>query len=163
MSEFDRFSQYWRNAVHGLVGRMVNSGKALFTQRELNEWWQEELMGNRFLSCQDEAGDFLKDLRQRDYDTARRVEDMLWNSRLDLGMAPEMCAVKALGAAAALSLSAGGEGHHPMWRLLAGTAGVVLAGATACDVAAASKSQLVKRVDTAAQKQLETFRPVLEG
>ncbi|MDO5764280.1 MAG: hypothetical protein Q4P84_01085 [Elusimicrobiales bacterium] len=163
MSEFERFSQYWGKAVHGLVGRMVNSGKALFTQRELNEWWQEELMSNRFLSCQDEAGDFLKDLRQRDYATARRVEDMLWNSRLDLGLSLEVCAVKALGAAAALSLSAGSEGHHPMWRLLFGTAGVVLAGTTASDVAAASKSQLVKRVAAAAQEQLETFRPVLEG
>lgn len=163
MSEFERFSQYWQDAVHGLAGRMTNSEKAVFTQRELNEWWQEELVGNRFLSPRDEAGDFLKDLRQRDYDAARRVEDMLWNSRLDVGMAPELCAVKALGAAAAFSLSAGGRSRHPMWRLLSGTVGVVLAGTTACDVAAASKNQLMKRVAAAAQEQLETFRPVLEG
>lgn len=109
MSEFERFSQHWQNAVNGLVGRMVNSEKAVFTQREINEMWQEELMDNRFSSIRSEAGEFLTDLRQRDYDTARRVEDMLWNSRLDVGMAPELCAAKAIGAAAALSLSVGGD------------------------------------------------------
>lgn len=163
MSEFERFSQHWQNAVNGLVGRMVNSEKAVFTQREINEMWQEELMDNRFSSIRSEAGEFLTDLRQRDYDTARRVEDMLWNSRLDVGMAPELCAAKAIGAAAALSLSVGGGHRHLMWRLLSGTAGVVLAGTTACDVAAASKNQLMKRAAAAAQEQLETFRPVLEG
>lgn len=162
MNDFEVFSQYWQNAVDGLVGRMMNSEKTIFTQANINDMWREELLDHRFLSHLNEAGGFLKDLRERDYDAARQVEELLSDSRLDVGMAPELCAIKAIGAAAALSLSAGGTDRHAMWRLLSGTVGAVLAGTAACDVAAASKERLIKSAAAAAQRQLELFRGVLK-
>ncbi len=161
MNDFELFSRHWQNAVDGLVGRIVNSEKAVFTQKNINDIWREELLYNRFLSYQGEAGDFLRDLRQRDYDTARRVEDMLSDSRLDVGMAPELCAAKAVGAVA-FSLSAGGEDSPLLWKLLSGTAGLVLAGTMACDLVAASKDRLIKSAAAAARSQLDAFRPVFE-
>lgn len=172
MSDFELFAEQWERAVNGLCGRVINekdSKKLLYSQQEMNDMWQEELMTHRFCSVglRDEAKLFLDDLFTRRPDVASQVLEKLQKSSLNVGLKTEKTAIEgaltAVGGAVALSTLTNPEAGalRKLIGVLGAAGGLASAGAAVADVASSAKQTITRSIREQARKQLEEYRAIL--
>lgn len=171
MTDFETFKLHWERAVNGLVGRVSQDGRAIFTRNDINTMWREELLDHRFrpVGLRDEAQVFLDDLFDRRPGTAKRLLDKLAASRLEVGVEVESAALKgvaAVGSAALAGLlwnSGLGQAARLAGTALTSGASVCLAGSAAAGIGSASKRVIAEEIRAAADRQLAGFRALLES
>lgn len=42
--DFEQFSKHWNRAVNGLVGRISTDSRAIYTRKDMDQMWREELL-----------------------------------------------------------------------------------------------------------------------
>lgn len=168
--DFEQFSKHWNRAVNGLVGRISTDSRAIYTRKDMDQMWREELLDHRFSSVGmvDEARAFMDDLYARRPATARALQNRLNSSRLGVGVEVEPCAVKgaaAVGSAVA-AMALMDSGLNLAARVVTGVpvaaAAVALTGSVVTDLVSGAKQPLIDKIRNTAQLQLETYRDLLE-
>lgn len=171
MTDFEQFELHWNRAADGLVGRIIQDSRAVYTRSDINAMWREELISNRFcpVGLRDGAQIFLEELFDRRPDTAKQLQDRLQASRLEVGIEVKPTALK--GAAAVGSAMAAGAVWNSglAWAArvagttMAGGAAACLAGNVAAGVGSATKQAIIRDIRAEAQRQVEGYRALLDS
>lgn len=157
MNEFERFSEYWEQAVSALAYRIRKEPSVILTQKQISDFWKEELLTKRFRSegIKHGARVYLDTLEQENPALAYRVLCQLMMSDLTLGvnanvLAGEAAATAVLGIAAASKLGTAAK-------VMSLVAGGALAVKTAKDAMQGTKNSLIEALNMESARQLDKF------
>ena len=102
MSNFERFSQYWNEAVNGLVYGINCAPAGILTKDQIQQIWTEELLNKRFFSQGVLHGSrtFLDELESQEPETAKKVRERLQQSVMPFGLDGSEIVLTAGGAGA---------------------------------------------------------------
>lgn len=162
MSDFQKFSQYWNEAVNGLVYGIRSAPAGPLTKEQVQKIWTEELLQKRFFSqgVLHGARTFLDEIELREPETAEKVREQLQGSVMPFGLDGGKIALSA-GGASASALAGLKTKKGPLKALLL----TLSAGLTACavfkGVNQGGKTGLIRSVEQEAARQLETYRDLL--
>ena len=163
MSDFEKFSQYWNEAVNGVVYGIRSAPTGPLTKDQVQQIWTEELLNKRFFSqgVLHGARTFLDELESREPETAEMVRQQLRQSTMPFGLDGGEIALTAGGAGA--SALAGLKARKGPWKalFLAISAGLA-AHAVTKGVSQGGKTSLIQSVEQEAARQMEAYQDLLE-
>lgn len=162
MSDFEKFSQYWNEAVNGLVYGIHSAPAGPLTKEQVQQIWTEELLNKRFFSqgVLHGARTFLDELEGRSPETAEKVRQQLLQSTMPFGLDGSGIALTA-GGAGASALAGLKTRKGPLKALLLAVSAGLAAHAVAKGVSQGGKTNLTQSVEQEAARQLETYRDLL--
>lgn len=162
MSDFEKFSQYWNEAVNGLVYGIRSAPAGPLTKDQVQELWTEELLNKRFFSqgVLHGARTFLDELESREPETAEKVRQQLRQSTMPFGLDGGEIALTA-GGAGASALAGMKTKNGPLKALFLAVSAGLAAHAVAKGVNQGGKTGLTQSVEREAARQLETYRDLL--
>lgn len=164
MSDYEKFAQYWEQAVNGLAYRIGQKKIPTLPRSVVQAMWREELLDKRFCSAGVKHGArvFLDELEQTRPETARRVRQQLQASVMPLGIQGTELLGKACVAGASLA-AACSEKAHRVVRLSAGVVGTLFTAKTAQDVWKGVKTQLLEALERESAIQLQEYKALFES
>lgn len=164
MSDFEKFSEYWEQAVNGLVYRVDALSGPVVTRSQIQTIWHEELLTRRFLSTGLKHGArvFLDELAGRNPKAAAAVEQALRASVMPVGAETVNIAGSACVAAAGIAL-ANVEKIPEGVKMLALAVSGLFAVKTTQESLQGSKGRLAEEIEKEAARQLEAYRALLEA
>ncbi len=162
MNDFERFSQYWNEAVNGLVYGIRSAPAALLTKEKVQELWRTELLEKRFMSTGVLHGArlFLDELAVNEPEKAAKLSRMLADSAMPCGLDKGGLVLSATGAGATALASAAVRNKAVKTSLMVLSA-MLAAGAAAKGVNDGGKASLTEAVEAEAAKQLLEYRSLL--
>ena len=170
MNEFERFTEYWEQAVHALAYRIRTESSVILTQKRINAIWQEELLTKRFRSegVKHGARIFLDELEQSNPALAQRVLCQLMLSEMPVGangnvLVGEAVAAAAFGAAAASKNDTSASKNDTAVMVGSLLAGGALAVKTAVDAMKGSKNKIISALNEESVHQLKKFAALFAG
>jgi len=164
MSDYEKFAQYWEQAVNGLAYRIGDAAAPMLSQPAIQTMWKEELLDKRFCSTGVKHGAriFLDELERTRPEAAQMVLQKLQTSVMPLGMQGKELLGKAcvagVGAAAACS-----EKNHFVVRLTAGLVGTLFTAKIAQDVRKGVKTKLLEALERESAIQLREYKALLDS
>ena len=163
MTDYQKFAQYWHEAVNSLVYRIKTASTPVLTEKQVQDIWREELLFNRFFSEGVYHGSklFLDDLAAREPERAAQIRAQLQDSRLSLGMSGAAMTGKAGGALGALAAGAGSKKTSLKALMLSAAAALFISAAK--EASQGSKSSLLKAVKDETAAQLRTYQRLLQA
>ena len=164
MSNFERFSQYWNEAVNGLVYGINCAPAGLLTKDQVQQIWTEELLNKRFFSQGVLHGSrtFLDELESQEPETAMKVRERLQQSVMPFGLDGSEIVLTA-GGAGASALAGLKTKKGPLKALFLAVSAGLAAGAVARGVSRGGKAALTRAVKQEAARQLEAYQDLLGG
>lgn len=158
MKEFERFSEYWEQAVCALAYRIRKEPSVILTQNQIRAFWQEELLTKRFRSegIKHGARVFLDELEASDPALAHRVLCQLMRCEMQIGTNGNLLVGEAAAAAATLGVAAASK-LNTGTKITSLVAGGVLAVKTVKDAMQGTKNKLISELEAESARQLEKF------
>ena len=162
MSNFERFSQYWNEAVNGLVYGINCAPAGILTKDQIQQIWTEELLNKRFFSQGVLHGSrtFLDELESQEPETAKKVRERLQQSDMPFGLDGSEIVLTA-GGAGASALAGLKTKKGPLKALFLAVSAGLAAGAVARSVNRGGKTALTRAVKQEAARQLEAYQDLL--
>lgn len=162
MSNFERFSQYWNEAVNGLVYGINSAPAGILTKDQVQQIWTEELLNKRFFSQGVLHGSrtFLDELESQEPETAKKVRERLQQSVMPFGLDGSEIVLTA-GGAGASALAGLKTKKGPLKALFLAVSAGLAAGAVARSVNRGGKTALTRAVKQEAARQLEAYQDLL--
>lgn len=163
MSDFEKFAEYWEQAVNGLVYRVKSNSGPLVTRTQVQALWQEELLSKRFLSSGLKHGArvFMDELAERDPQAAAAVQQALKSSVMPVGAEAGSIAGDACLTAAGAAVANTEKIPTPV-KALALTVSALFAAKAARDTMQGGKGLLTTQIEAEAARQLQTYRALLD-
>ena len=163
MTDYQKFAEYWNEAVNGLVYRIKTASTPVLTEKQVQDIWRDELLTRRFFSEGVYHGSklFLDDLATRESEMAEQIKTQLQNSRLSLGMSGAAMTGKAGGALGALAAGAGSKKTSSKALLLSAAAALLYSAAK--EASQGSKGALLKAVEDETTAQLCAYHRLFQA
>lgn len=163
MTDFEKFSQYWEQAVNGFAYRIGSETNPVLTHTRVQAIWKEELLEKRFLSTEVKHGSrlFLDELEKERPKVAELVIQRLNASEMPFGVEGVSMAVKACIAALGLT-AACADKLDVVTRLSSLAVGGTFTVKTAQEAMQNSRSALKEALETESRKQLLGYKALLE-
>lgn len=164
MTDFERFAEYWEQAVNGLAYRLGSESAPILSRAQVQEIWKEELLTKRFFSEEVKHGAaiFLEELEARRPKTAELVIHRLKTAEMPIGVEGSTIAVKA-GLAAAGLVTACTEKLNVVTRLTSLAVGGLFTLKTAQEAAQGTKNALLEAMEKESRNQLLGYQALLEA
>ena len=163
MNDFERFHEYWEQAVDALVYRVNCANSPVLTRAQIQEIWKDELVDKRFCSqeVKHSATVFLDELRLRRPDIAQQVAERLENSVMPMGVEPGEMAGKVGLAALLLGMGFTGSKKNPLLKYSSLVVGGAWAGVAYHSATKNTKSALSKAIEEEAERQILAYEELL--
>lgn len=162
MTDYERFAEYWEQAVNGLSYRLGKESSPLLTQAQVQTIWKDELLTKRFFSAgvKHGAAVFLDELKEARPEVAELVIQRLNKSEMPLGLDRNTLANAGLAAAGLAAACI--EKLNVAARLASLAVGGTFTVKTAQDAAGATKSALQDALEKESAAQLIGYQAFLE-
>ena len=162
MSDFEKFAQYWNEAVNGLVYGIRSAPAGPLTKEQVQKIWTEELLNKRFLSqgVLHGARIFLDEIEVREPNTAEKIREQLQKSVMPFGLDGGGIVVTAGGAGASALMGLKAK-NGPLKALLLALSAGLTASAVVKGVNQGGKTGLIRSIEREAARQLETYQDLL--
>lgn len=164
MSDFEKFAEYWEQAVNGLIYQVKSYSGPLITKAQVQTFWEEELLTKRFFSqgLKHSAHAFLDDLAERDPRAAAAVTQALKSSVMHVGAKTGSIAGDAC--VTAVSAAVANAAKTPAYvKNMAVAVGVIFAAKAARDTMQGGKGTLTAQIEKEASNQLQAYRALLKS
>lgn len=164
MSDFEKFSEYWEQAVNGLVYRVNALSSPVVTHSQIQTIWHEELLTRRFLSTGLKHGArvFLDELVERNPKAAAAIGQTLRASVMPVGAETANIAGSACVTAAGIGLANVEKLPTPI-KAASLVISSVFAVKTTQGILQGNKGKLAEEIEKEAARQLEAYRALLEA
>ncbi len=164
MDDYEKFAQYWEQAVNGLAYRIGQEKAPMLSRSAIQAMWKEELLDKRFCSTGVKHGAriFLDELERTRPQTAQKVLQKLQTSVMPLGMRGTELLGQACVAGVGL-VTACSDKIHQVVRLSSLAVGTLFTWKTAKDVVRGARTPLLEALEREAAAQLLEYKALLES
>ena len=162
MNDFERFHEYWEQAVNALVYRVNRADTPVLTRDQVQAIWKDELVDKRFCSqdVKHSATVFLEELKERRPEIAQQVAERLENSVMPFGVDAGQMAGNAGFAALGFGMACVGS-KKPLLKLSSLALGGAYAALVIQKAMQNTKRALTKEIEAEAERQILAYQELL--